>query len=271
MNSNMILKSDVLDIIFEKRNKAYGAYILRKFYPNRLKTALGLMFLAAAVFSAFTFLPGKTGSLIVKPYIIEQKFTNVNNKPDVQEKKNETAKQETKTTPVPQKRLSNNMLIVPIDTKTDIIQTIEEKDVIGDSNIITKNPGTVLVQPEKPSESKEPFTPKIDKTVPMDLNSVDEPPSYPGGVEALRKFLERNLNNPKDNMEEGESVSVRIRFVVGYDGKLKHFVTVLDGGEEFNKEVVRVLNKMPGWIPGKAKGENVSVYYTIPVKFVPSN
>ena len=59
MNKNIILKTDVLDIIFEKRNKSYGAYNLRKFYPNRLKLALGFMFIAAAAFSAFTFLPKK--------------------------------------------------------------------------------------------------------------------------------------------------------------------------------------------------------------------
>ena len=87
------------------------------------------------------------------------------------------------------------------------------------------------------------------------------------GQVALKNFLERNLHNPKE-MEEGEAVSVKINFVVGYDGKLQSFVTIEDGGEEFNKEVVRVLKKMPDWIPGKSKGQNVSVYYTIPVKFI---
>ncbi len=95
-------------------------------------------------------------------------------------------------------------------------------------------------------------------------------PSYPGGIDALRKFLQRHLNNPKE-MEEGEEVSVKVKFVVDYDGKLQSFVTVQDGGEEFNKEVVRVLKKMPNWVPGKTNGQNVSVYFTIPVKFVPAN
>jgi periplasmic protein TonB len=72
-------------------------------------------------------------------------------------------------------------------------------------------------------------------------------------------------------MEEGETVSVKIRFVVGYDGKLKSFVTAQDGGDEFNTEVIRVLKKMPDWVPGKSNGQNVSVYFTIPVKFVPAN
>ena len=68
-------------------------------------------------------------------------------------------------------------------------------------------------------------------------------------------------------MDVGESVSEKSKFIVGYNGKLQGFVTMQDGGEEFNKEVVRVLKKMPDWLPGKANGENVSVYYTIPVKF----
>ena len=59
--------------------------------------------------------------------------------------------------------------------------------------------------------------------------------------------------------------------MVGFDGKLQGFETIEDGGAAFNKEVIRVLKKMPEWIPGKSNGENVAVYYTIPVKFVPSD
>ena len=58
-----------------------------------------------------------------------------------------------------------------------------------------------------------------------------------------------------------------MKFVVDYTGKLKSFVTVQDGGQAYNNEVVRVLKKMPDWVPGKTKGENVSVYYVIPVRF----
>jgi protein TonB len=101
----------------------------------------------------------------------------------------------------------------------------------------------------------------------MDLDAVDVAPSYPGGMEAFRKFMEKNLHTP-DELESGEIVTVRVRFVVDYTGKLQSFVPVLDGGEVYNKEVIRVLKKMPDWIPGKAKGENVPVYYIIPVKFV---
>jgi periplasmic protein TonB len=88
-------------------------------------------------------------------------------------------------------------------------------------------------------------------------------------MEALRNFLQKNLQNPED-IEEGGMVSVKIKFVVGYDGTLKSFETVEDGGAAFNNEVIRVLKKMKPWNPGKTRGENVSVYYTIPVKFTTS-
>jgi len=94
-------------------------------------------------------------------------------------------------------------------------------------------------------------------------------PSFPGGMEALKKFLERNLTNPV-SLNEGEMISVKVQFVVGFDGKLKSFTVLEDGGDEFNHEVIRVLKKMPDWIPGKSQGQNVSVYYTIPVKFISS-
>jgi len=92
-------------------------------------------------------------------------------------------------------------------------------------------------------------------------------PSYPGGMDALRNFLVRNLENPRD-MEEGEVANVKVKFVVGSNGELQSFVTVQDGGNEFNREVMRVLKKMPNWVPGKSKGQNVSVFYTIPIKFI---
>lgn len=65
MNSELIMKSDVLDIIFEKRNKGYGAYTLRKFYNSRLIKSIAIMLSAVVVFSAFTFLPesAKKGNL----------------------------------------------------------------------------------------------------------------------------------------------------------------------------------------------------------------
>ena len=62
-------------------------------------------------------------------------------------------------------------------------------------------------------------------------------------------------------------MSVKIKFVVNYSGKLESFDVLKSGGMAFDNEVLRVLKNMPLWIPGKSNGENVSVYYVVPVKF----
>lgn len=278
MEKNLILKSDILDIIFEKRNKLYGAYDLRKFYPNRLKLALGFMFIIAISFSAFTFIPPKDKGVITKPYVFtEVELKKANDKPKEPEKKTEVAKAEkkpeTKPTPVTQKQFTNNLKVVANNVKTDTIVTLQPNDVISTKTFVATNPGiptveTVKVEPSGGGTEK--TIPTIDKTSPMDGDAVDVLPSYPGGMEALRKFLQKHLQTP-DELEGGQSVSVRVKFVVDYTGKLKSFVTVQDGGDAYNREVVRVLRKMPDWVPGKTRGENVSVYYVIPVRFETTN
>lgn len=273
MEKNLILKTDILDIIFEKRNKLYGAYDLRKFYPHRLKLALGFMFIIAISFSAFTFIPKKEKEVVVKVYDIKEPgLKEIKDKPKEPEKKTEVVKAEkkpdVKATPVTQKQFTNNLKVVTDKEKTDSIVTLNPNDVISTKTFVATNPGLPAVEPDKVETggSTEKAIPAIDKIAPMDEDAVDVLPSYPGGMDALRKFLQKHLQTP-DELEGGQSVSVRVKFVVDYTGKLKSFVTVQDGGDAYNKEVVRVLRKMPDWVPGKTKGENVSVYYVIPVRF----
>ena len=275
MNKNFILKADILDIIFEKRNKDYGAYNLRKFYPSRLKLALGFMFIIAITFSAFTLLPDKRKMVATLIYDIpEPNIKKIEDKPKEQEKKTEVkkseTKRETKPTPVAEKKFISNPVVVDDNVKTDSIVNLLPEDKIGTTTVVTTTTSPVLVTPVKTEPGNGDLvltTPKTDITTPRNGDAVDVLPSYPGGMEALKKFLEKHLQTP-DELQAGETVSVRVKFVVGYNGKLQSFATVLDGGDAYNKEVVRVLKKMPDWTPGKAKGENVPVYYTIPVKFV---
>ena len=182
MNKHMILKSDILDIIFEKRNKLYGAYDLRKFYPTRLKTALGFMFITTLVFSAFTLIPEKRNALITKPYIFaETELKKVNDKPKEPEQKAEVVKAEkkpdTRATPFKQVRHTNNVRVVAKHEKSDTVRTILSTDVIASTNVLVTTPGQVLVEPVKSDPGSEggqkDLTPKIDKTAPMDVDAVD--------------------------------------------------------------------------------------------------
>jgi len=272
MNKELIMKSDVLDIIFEKRNKAYGAYNLRKFYNNRLIKSLGLMFVAVTILCAFTFLPKKQ-TYSATDYRIPDDPTlgQVEKKAKTPEPKPKPIVPEVK--PVETLKFTSKIIIVQHVDSTDKLHDIVQQ-TIGSTTI--KTPGSdvpAIFIPDPPTtpggggESATPVKPVVDKTQP--LYSAEIMPEFPGGMDALHRFLQRNLTNPQD-IEEGNMVSVKVQFVVGYDGKLQRFHIIEDGGTAFNNEVMRVLKKMPEWKPGKSNGENVSVYYTIPVKFVPS-
>ena len=277
MNKNLILKSNILDIVFENRNKAYGAYILRKFYPNRIKIAVGLMLIIAAVFATLTLLPSAQKLVTTLEFKMdEQTFGKADLPPVLPEKKpvheKQAAKSDAKETPVKEQEYTNNIAIVDKKVKTNIIQTLVDNVAIGSNTNLTAEAPPVIKPPKPDAETGTGVVaaPKVDRTGPLDLEVVDIKPTFPGGEEALIKFLKKNLETPYD-MENGETISVRVKFVVGYDGKLQKFIVVQDGGDIYNKEVIRVLKKMPDWTPGKAKGENVAVYYTIPVKFAMSN
>jgi periplasmic protein TonB len=269
MKTELIMKSDVLDIIFENRNKAYGAYTLRKFYDNRLLKSIAVMMGVVVVLSAFTFIPKKGPSDKLAYDVIDNELATI--KPDV--KPVEPVKPDPpKVDQAPTQKFINVIKIVPNDVMADSLPDNLDKKMIGSVTNNLPGDGPLVVPPSNPvgtgSGEPEPVKAVVDVNVPTD--HPDVMPSFPGGMEGLKKFLQRNLNNPKE-MEEGEMVSVKTKFVVGYDGKLKSFEIIQDGGEEFNKEVIRVLKKMPEWVPGKSNGQNVSVYYTIPVKFVPAN
>ncbi len=277
MNGEQIMKSEVIDIIFENKNKAYGAYNLRKFYDRRLSKALLIMLAMVIVLSAFTFLPEKT---TVKNDGEYETTTTVLGDAEKKKEEKPQEKPKPKTQNVPQAKLLSNIIITKVGP-VDTVKTIDSIMAIGNTNITVLNPVkgdtlTVGGTPgtgdgggggEEPVKPKVPELPVFDPAIPVD--NADVQPEFPGGMNKLRTFLQNNLTNPKD-MEEGEMVSVKIKFVVGYDGKLKSFETIEDGGSEFNREVIRVLKKMPAWTPGKANGINVSVYYTIPVKFTPA-
>lgn len=271
MKTEAILQSDILDIIFEHRNKDYGAYPLRKFYNNRLYKSLGGVFVLVLVLCLVIFFRPKEKPMISGVWINEDpafreppKHEPVPDKPKepLQPQKPMVAK-----APAPT-QIFTTVQIVPNPVVTTSISTLDSSEI---GNHTVKMPGNTAV----PITAKTPetgggggsvtTTSPIDKVTP--IFSPEIMPEFPGGADALRKFLEKNLQTPQE-LDPGQTVSVKIKFVVGFDGKLKSFEAAEDAGSVYNNEVIRVLKKMPQWNPGKTHGENVSVYYVLPVKFV---
>ncbi|MDP4227743.1 MAG: energy transducer TonB, partial [Bacteroidota bacterium] len=97
---------------------------------------------------------------------------------------------------------------------------------------------------------------------------VDHMPEFPGGTDALMNFLGENIIYPDVALQKDIQGTVVLRYIVNTDGKISDIQVVRKVGEGLDEEAVRVVKKMPAWIPGSQNGENVRVYFVLPIKFI---
>ena len=96
---------------------------------------------------------------------------------------------------------------------------------------------------------------------------VEEMPQFPGGNEAMQKYIAENLIYPKTAMDKGEQGRVILSFVIDKRGKVDDVKLIRSVSPELDAEAIRVIQAMPDWIPGKQKGKAVNVRYTIPILY----
>lgn len=96
---------------------------------------------------------------------------------------------------------------------------------------------------------------------------VEEEPSFPGGMDAMYKFIAMNLNYPEKAIEKGITGTVLVKFVVEKDGSITHIRVTRDIGGGCGDEVIRMMKAMPRWKPGKSSGKPVRVEFMLPVAF----
>lgn len=272
MSPNAILQSNLLDIVFENRNKDYGAYSLRKYYSNRLGIALSIMLGFVTIFSLLQYLPNTNVSRVTTPIVFEtaanelKKFNGGEKSILFPEKPRNKKVQKRNTGQMPpqitnEKDINKSVAAIDPPSASNLQIAGNERPGLNDGLSFGIFNGDEIEAASKPVPPEKPKSSKL-----VIFKSPDVMPQYPGGLKELLAFLKRNLNAPHE-IEEGKEISVRIKFVVNYNGQLESFNVVESGGVIFDNEVLRVLKKMPHWIPGKSEGENVSVYYTVPVKF----
>ena len=141
----------------------------------------------------------------------------------------------------------------------DEYKTTVKTVVAGDDEHSWK--ASTATYPDNPAEKKS----KPDKNGVYQL--VEEMPEFPGGMDAMMKYLSENIKYPEDAIEKNQAGRVFVSFVVGTDGSINE-ATILRGVcESIDKEALRVVNAMPKWTPGKVKGEPVKVEYNLPIVF----
>jgi protein TonB len=276
MTNSEIMRADLLDIVFENRNKGYGAYDLRKGYDKRLLTALGggmLLLAGLVVFSRFTVKEDNSISAAVpKQEVIIREVRMPVEKPKQQEKPKEVAKPKA-AAPAPKvaQVKYTTPVIKPDDKVKEPAKPVDDLagKQIGNTNTDGPKDNGTVKPPEPVVETGGNGMGKAGPAQPEQPEFViqERGAEYPGGDEALKKFLGRYLNTPS-SLEAGEKKTVKIRFKVEKEGSVSTFEIISSGGNEFDNEVVRVCKKMPKWVPAIQNGINVPVMHILPVTFI---
>ena len=270
MTNNEILQSSLLDIIFENRNKDYGAYALRRTYNSRLLIALGAAMSTILCFILINASGQKNepvsdtnndnDGIILKEYSIPKEPE----KP--KEVIKETAKPIQKTATV---QYVSKIEIKPDPDVTKTMTTINELNtkMIGDKTATGVPDNGKPENNDQPAAGNGDGVTKTPEVKPGDFVADEREPEFPGGPEALRRFLGSYLTTP-DELETGEKKMVKIRFKVDKDGSISGLEIAESGGLAFDKEVIRVCKKMPRWKPAIQNGIHVPVSYVLPVTFI---
>jgi periplasmic protein TonB len=243
------------DIVFENRNREYGAYPIRKHYSDRVNRAVVL---SVGFFALLLTLPTIFNTQkLIPDSLVRDPITTLAQPPAI---KVEPARQ----TPPPARvqrtvrnlppRVVNTPVVAPVEPVIEpVAASVEDFD--GPVTLSgTGDVGPAVVEPAV----VEP--PRI-------YDHTEILPSYKGGMEAMARFLSSKIRYPAAPRRLGQEGTVYVSFVIGADGNVTDVKLVKGFNKECDAEALRVVSIMPAWNPGIQGGNAVMVRRVLPIKF----
>ena len=268
------------DLVFEGKNKDFGAYVLRTGSTARHNKAMIYTLLGALLLVIGTIATVKVQEFIAERQIAdaaeqEEVIVEMNNEEPEEEPEQQKLEQP-KPEVLPEEVLNTvkvtELRIVEDDKvkKEDEIKTQDElketETAFGqkdndkgteDRNVTRTLKEEVVVEKKTPVEEKKEEI----------FKSVEQMPTFPGGDQALMKYLSSHINYPAMAQENGVQGRVVVQFVVTKTGKVGEVKVVRSVDKDLDREAVRVCKSLPNFVPGRQNGQPVNVWYTLPVTF----
>lgn len=255
-----LIKNQWIEIVFEGRNKLYGAYELRK--TNR-KTSVRALIIGSILFSLAISAP------LIASYLpkggdeedMDKKIVAIKLPP----KKKVEAPKDLAPPPPPPPKQDQVKFVKPVVAKAeDVTEDPPKMDDIKDKKTGAE---TIKGDPDAPLTVEEVGNGPVVEVIAEDtsvhsLAGIEQKPEFPGGIEKFYAFVGKNYVAPE---EEGLKGKVYVTFVVEKDGSLTDIKVIRDIGYGTGKEAIRVLNKCPKWLPGEQNGKKVRVLYSLPI------
>jgi protein TonB len=264
------------DLVFQSKNKEYGAYPLRRNTGKRNMWSIIIMFLAAILgFSAFTIVKTIQANARVEntQEVVLSDIAEKKDKPKVEKKPEIKIPEQQK---MPEKVASSVKFTEPVIKKDNQVkednQLKQQEDLnesttkIGALDVKGNDEGGEVLKVERAEiEQPKPEPQKVEDNKVFDV--VEQQPAFPGGQGALLSWLSQNIHYPAVAEENGIQGRVVVSFVVEKDGSISNVQVVRGVDPSLDKEAARVVKSMPKWTPGKQNGQAVRVKYNVPVTF----
>jgi protein TonB len=256
MNTENAVASHQDDVVFDNRNKAYGAYFIRKSYESNLSKGWGTSLLLAAalitVVQIVSMLHPKVKEAITRIPITCGLMPVPDIKPDPQPQK------QIHTQPRTNAELSPRAVSIPVADPSPT--EIHPSSTVGIDNGPTTEISSQTIGTGEAAQPAVTSTPKI-----VDIAEIM--PEFEGGTKALYKFLQKTLRYPKAAERMGEEGIVFVRFIIDVTGTVTAVEVIKGVGVVLDNEASRVITLMPKWKPGTQHGEPVNVRMVLPIKF----
>ena len=277
MDVNKILSADLLDIIFDGRNKKYGAYELRKNYKKTMIKAL----LATGIILLLLFLGTVLANVInknkgnEKVNVLETQMADVKTDEPLPPPPPPPPPPPTPPPPPPvnQVKFTPPKIVKDEEVKPDEkIQEIKEDQKISTETVKSENTQQIVQAPVEDKGTQVVEAPVIKEDENNVYNKVEVEASFPGGQTKWAKYLRDNLNanTPADNGAPPGTYQVVVRFIVSKDGSISDVQAETKHGYGMEEEAMKIIRKGPKWTPALQNGRNVNAYRRQPITFIVS-
>ena len=266
------------DLVFEGKNKDFGAYVIRTESTKRHNKAVLWTLIGTIIFGLISFGFVKANQYLEEKKLAEQGeqkvvFIDMTNEADepkqeiIEQKKPEVLQEEVLKT-----YTATELQIVEdknVREEDEIVSQDERMQTDAFAGSVTNSEGTTNLNNFKEQinevviEEKEPAAEKPAEV----FISVEQMPQFPGGDAALLKYLSSHINYPPMAAESNIQGRVVVQFVVDKTGKVGEVTVIRSVDKELDREAVRVCKSLPKFVPGRQNGQPVSVWYTLPVTF----
>lgn len=253
MEANSTVTRHWEDVVFENRNKDYGAYRLRKAYAQRLMTGLGVTIVLVSILLSMLNFRSKSQSMKEVPVPFGA---------PVEPLPPPSIKPQPPRNPVqrPPVRSANTQVLVTTDE-------VEETEVEAITDFVSsEGDDTGGVGPIEGAGTI-PIEVPAAVTLPEIFDHAEIMPAYEGGMEAMMKFIQKKIRYPRTAIRQEIEGTVFVRFVVSGDGSVTDVQVVRGIHPDCDKEAMRVISMLPSWKGGSHNGRPVSVRMVLPIKF----